>query len=102
MNAISRWPSDQEKKGTFWGCTGYPECKATLPDDDGKPGIRDVSTKTSHEESHRHLPKDPPKVAVGDACPQCKKGKLQRKPLKDKFFLGCNNYPSCRFFQWTT
>lgn len=90
------------KKGTFWGCTGYPECKVTLPDDDGKPGIRDVSTKTSHEESHRHLPKDPPKVAVGDACPQCKKGKLQRKPLKDKFFLGCNNYPSCRFFQWST
>lgn len=25
-------------KGAFWGCTGYPECKNTLPDDGGKPG----------------------------------------------------------------
>lgn len=27
-------------KGAFWGCTGYPECKTTLPDDGGKPGAR--------------------------------------------------------------
>ncbi|MEM5419347.1 DNA topoisomerase, partial [Staphylococcus gallinarum] len=24
--------------GLFWGCTGYPGCKAALPDDNGKPG----------------------------------------------------------------
>lgn len=23
--------------GTFWGCTGYPKCKKTLPDDNGRP-----------------------------------------------------------------
>lgn len=28
------------EKGFFWGCTGYPECSATLPDDNGKPGQR--------------------------------------------------------------
>jgi DNA topoisomerase-1 len=27
------------KKGGFWGCTSYPECKTTLPDDHGKPGV---------------------------------------------------------------
>ncbi len=27
-------------KGPFWGCTGYPECKITLPDDNGVPGVR--------------------------------------------------------------
>lgn len=28
--------------GTYWwGCTGYPECKTTRPDDDGKPGERE-------------------------------------------------------------
>ena len=26
------------KDGYFWGCTAYPECKATLPDDEGEPG----------------------------------------------------------------
>ena len=29
-------------KGYFWGCTGYPECKATFPDKNGKP---DTATK---------------------------------------------------------
>ena len=24
-------------KGYFWGCTGYPECRATFPDQNGKP-----------------------------------------------------------------
>ena len=24
-------------KGYFWGCTGYPECKVTFPDKNGKP-----------------------------------------------------------------
>ena len=24
-------------KGYFWGCTGYPECRATFPDKNGKP-----------------------------------------------------------------
>ena len=24
-------------KGFFWACSGYPECKATLPDKNGKP-----------------------------------------------------------------
>ncbi len=28
------------KKGFFWGCSGYPDCKTTLPDQRGKPGQR--------------------------------------------------------------
>ncbi len=27
-------------KGAFWGCTGFPNCKTTLPDVDGSPGSR--------------------------------------------------------------
>jgi len=26
------------RDGFFWGCTGYPECRQTLPDQRGKPG----------------------------------------------------------------
>lgn len=25
--------------GTFWGCTGYPKCKKTLPDNNGRPQL---------------------------------------------------------------
>jgi DNA topoisomerase-3 len=39
------------KNGWFWGCTGYPDCKGTLPDNRGKPGkpkqratVRDTNT----------------------------------------------------------
>jgi DNA topoisomerase-3 len=28
------------RNGTFWGCTGYPQCSVTLPDSGGKPGNR--------------------------------------------------------------
>jgi ssDNA-binding Zn-finger/Zn-ribbon topoisomerase 1 len=28
------------KNGWFWGCTGYPDCKTTLPDERGKPAPR--------------------------------------------------------------
>lgn len=31
------------KNGRFWGCTGYPTCSTTLPDDHGKPGHRKLS-----------------------------------------------------------
>ena len=31
-------------KGFFWACTGYPECKTTLPDKNGKP---DTAPKSS-------------------------------------------------------
>jgi ssDNA-binding Zn-finger/Zn-ribbon topoisomerase 1 len=27
------------KMGPFWGCTGYPDCKSTLYDQDGKPSL---------------------------------------------------------------
>ncbi|WP_341353146.1 topoisomerase DNA-binding C4 zinc finger domain-containing protein [Xylella fastidiosa] len=26
------------KKRAFWGCSGYPDCSVTFPDEGGKPG----------------------------------------------------------------
>ncbi len=43
--------------GLFWGCTAYPECRATFPDDDGKPGQRKPQGDLA-------LAKIPP-------CPEC-------------------------------
>ena len=33
--------------GAFWGCGGYPTCKATFPDLDGKPGIEAKKRRAS-------------------------------------------------------
>ena len=32
-------------------------------------------------------------------CPSCKKGRLQQRNGKFGAFLGCTNYPSCRYTQ---
>lgn len=77
-------------KGVFWGCTGYPDCKTTLPDQDGKPGQRT---------SPAQAPSTPGKI--GASCPTCSKGKLTQKATSQgKPFIGCTQFPECRHFQW--
>jgi DNA topoisomerase-1 len=64
--------------GHFWGCTGHPACKATLPDDNGEPGRREVS---------------------GHNCPDCGKPLVHRlKKGKGGYdFWGCSGYrDGCR------
>jgi len=63
------------KSGHFWGCTGHPECKSTLPDDDGKPGVRQQQTSNF-------------------ACPKCGNPLIHRvKPGKTGYdFWGCSDY----------
>lgn len=74
--------------GQFWSCTGYPDCKTSLPDNKGKPGER----------------KAPP-PPTGFHCPQCGKELARRqgvsKPPKrgqagrSYDFYGCTGYPAC-------
>jgi len=75
------------KSGYFWGCTGFPECKTTLPDVNGKPGERKV-----------------PPPPTGFNCPKCGKPLARRqgvsKPKKGMKsrpydFYGCTGYPKC-------
>ena len=62
----------------FWGCTAYPDCKLTLPDDNGKPG------------------KAKPKPALSEfACPACGKPLIRRTGAKGQFY-GCSGYPKCK------
>lgn len=61
------------KNGYFWGCTGYPDCKKTYPDKQGKPDTEDHTV----------------------ACPACRTGRLRRLKVKYGYFWGCCN-PDCR------
>jgi ssDNA-binding Zn-finger/Zn-ribbon topoisomerase 1 len=82
----------QAKKGSgfFWGCSGYPECETTLPDNQGSPG-----------ESRKEQKK------TGKCCPECGKGELVERLTKNgknqgKTFLGCNQYPECKFTEYSS
>jgi len=85
----------KSSNGFFWGCSAYPDCKTTLPDNKGKPTQRKSANKTQ------------PQIArVGDTCPECKKGKLVLRSIKNgknegKPFTGCTGYPKCRYFAWS-
>jgi DNA topoisomerase I len=65
--------------GTFYGCTGYPECK----------NIRKIGPKA-----------EPPKP-TGVPCPECGKGEIEEKrSRRGKTFWSCNRYPDCKFSLW--
>lgn len=72
------------KKGAFWGCTNYPNCDETRPDQDGKPGEKKAFADS------------------GFVCPDCGKSLRQLKATKGKnegkFFWGCSGFSDgCRF-----
>ncbi len=63
------------RQGRFLGCSGYPECRQTVPlDSEGKPA--------------------PPRT-TGFPCPVCGKPYLLRHGRRGPF-LGCSGYPECR------
>ena len=55
--------------GKFLACSGYPECKTTMP----------------------YL------VKTGIPCPQCSGELVERVNKKRKTFYGCSNFPNCKF-----
>ena len=58
--------------GKFLGCSGYPECKSTMP------------------------------LSTGVACPEegCKGSIAEKRTKKGKSFYGCSKYPSCKYAIW--
>ena len=62
----------------FWGCSGYPSCKTTAPDNNGVPGT----------------PASKPQQ-TGYACTACGKPLIRRETDRGAFF-GCSGYPACK------
>jgi len=59
--------------GEFLGCSGYPDCKTTMP-----------LTKP-----------------LDVKCPVCGEGDVvEKRSRKGKIFYGCNRYPDCNFVTW--
>jgi DNA topoisomerase-1 len=109
--------------GTFYGCTGYPECK-NIRKIDKKSGAT-VQTAPPVE-LDEICPKDGAKLVrrqgrfgefvscanypkcdyvkretLGIACPKCKTGEIAvKKSKRGKAFYGCVNYPKCDAVYW--
>ncbi len=64
------------KSGKFFSCARFPDCDGALTDE-GKV-------------------MEPPKE-TGEACPDCKDGKLMEREGKYGKFISCSNFPKCKY-----
>jgi len=82
----------QGPSSSFWGCSGYPECKTTLPDVNGKPGVRTQQSPPSiGKQPSAPLEKSSPAVT----CDACGKPMKLRQGARGPFY-GCSGYPDCK------
>ncbi len=65
--------------GTFLACTGYPDCKTTRR-------IHSTTRKAAQ-----------PDVVLEEKCPTCGKAQLVRRHGRYGEFIGCQNYPKCKY-----
>ena len=104
--------------GTFYACSGYPDCKTTkrigeaerkadVPIDEKCPqcasqmviksGRFGEFTACSNYPTCKYVKQN----TIGVACPTCQQGEIvQRRSKRGKTFYGCNRYPECDFVAW--
>lgn len=67
------------KNGTFYGCSGYPDCDTTLDEN----GVKNEKKAKGPE-------------VLGDPCPKCKSETVLREG-KFGAFYSCKGYPKCKY-----
>jgi len=104
--------------GTFFACTGYPDCKTTkqIGGPQKKPD-QPLDEKCPNCGSHLVLKtgrfgeftacsnypacKYVKQKTIGMKCPECSEGEIsERRSRKGKTFYGCVRYPDCKFVAW--
>jgi DNA topoisomerase-1 len=104
--------------GTFFACSGYPDCKTTKqiggtqkkadqPLDEKCPncgsGMVLKSGRFGEFTACSNYPacKYVKQKTIGVKCPECSEGEVvERRSRKGKTFYGCNRYPECKFVAW--
>jgi DNA topoisomerase-1 len=103
--------------GTFFACSGYPECKTTkqiggeqrkdVPLEEKCPscGSNLVQKFGRYGEfvacSNYPTCKFVKQKTIGVACPNCTEGEIvERRSKRGRTFFGCNRYPECDFVAW--
>jgi DNA topoisomerase-1 len=105
--------------GTFYACTGYPDCKTTRRIDAKEQKKADVpldekcpldggqlvmkSGRFGEFTACGNYPKCKfvKQKTIGVKCPNCTEGEVvERRSKRGKTFFGCNRYPDCDFVAW--
>ncbi len=105
--------------GTFYACSGYPDCKTTkriggeaqkqpdVPLDEDCPqcGSKLVIKHGRFGEftacSNYPACKFVKQKSSGVKCPGCGEGEvIERRSKRGKIFYGCSRYPKCKFVAW--
>jgi DNA topoisomerase-1 len=103
--------------GTFFACSGYPDCKTTKQI--GGEQRKDVRLEEKCPQCGSNLVQkygrygefvacsDYPKCkfvkqkTIGVPCPNCSEGQVvERRSKRGRTFFGCNRYPECDFVAW--
>ncbi len=103
--------------GTFFACSGYPECKTTKQI--GGTQRKDVPLEEKCPQCGNHLVqkfgrygefvacsnyptcKHVKQKTIGVPCPNCTQGEVvERRSKRGRTFFGCNRYPECDFVAW--
>ena len=71
------------KRGRFVGCSGYPECDYT---------------RNANETEAERAAAPGPEILEGRVCPKCESALVLKSGPYGKF-IGCSNYPKCRFIE---
>jgi DNA topoisomerase-1 len=104
--------------GTFFACTGYPDCKTTKQIG-GAQKKADVQLDEKCPQCGNNLVqkygrfgeftacsnypacKFVKQKTIGVKCPECSEGEVvERRSKRGKTFYGCNRYPDCAFVAW--
>jgi DNA topoisomerase-1 len=104
--------------GTFYACSGYPDCKTTKPiggqqkkpdqplDEKCPQCGNNLALKTGRFGEFTACSNYPTckyvkQKTIGVKCPECSEGEIsERRSRKGKTFYGCNRYPDCKFVAW--
>jgi len=104
--------------GTFFACSGYPDCKTTKPlGGEQKKADVPLDEKCPTCDSNLVMKygrfgeftacsnyptcKFVKQKTIGVKCPTCKEGDVvERRSKRGKTFFGCHRYPDCDFVAW--
>jgi DNA topoisomerase-1 len=105
--------------GTFYACSGYPDCKTTkrIGGEEKKPDqlLEEKCPQCGNQLVLKHgrfgeftacsnypACKYVKQKTIGMKCPECGQGELiERRSRRGKTFYGCNRYPECNFVAWS-
>ncbi|MGD0201300.1 MAG: type I DNA topoisomerase [Bryobacteraceae bacterium] len=104
--------------GTFYACSGYPECKTTrrIGGAERKPDVLldETCPQCGSRLALKHgrfgeftacsnypACKFVKQKTIGVTCPECGQGQIiERRSRRGKTFYGCARYPECKFVAW--